>query len=219
MQRVDIVLAISTAVAERAVADGMVAPSRVRVVPNGVGDHPMTATARGGHFLYLGRLEPEKRGRLAIQAVAAQHDAKLLIAGVGSEEPELRRLADDLMPGRCEFLGYVEEPTPLLAACRALLVPSASEGFGLVAIEAMAQATPVVGFHESGGLRDVIVNGSTGFLVDDDDEGGFTRAVAMLLRDGRLAESMGAAGRQRYESLFTVDRVAEATIDAYSAPR
>lgn len=82
------------------------------------------------------------------------------------------------------------------------LMPSRhSESFGLVALEAMQAACPVVA-SRVGGLEEVVVDGETGTLVPPDDEEALSRAVEVLLADEELRRRMGASGRRRARAVF-----------------
>ena len=99
------------------------------------------------------------------------------------------------------------------AAADVVLVPSRSESFGLVALEAQACATPVVA-AEVGGLRYVVEDGKTGFLVEGHDPGDHADRLLQLLRDPALAASMGAeAARQALR--FTWDATTMELLSVY----
>jgi glycogen(starch) synthase len=86
------------------------------------------------------------------------------------------------------------------------LVPSRwREAFGLVALQAMQMARPVVA-SDMGGLPEVVAHGETGLVVPKEDPAAVAQAVVQLLENRRLAEEMGAAGRRRAEKLFSFDR-------------
>jgi D-inositol-3-phosphate glycosyltransferase len=77
-----------------------------------------------------------------------------------------------------------------------VVVPSRSESFGLVALEAAACGRPVVA-AAVGGLRTVVQDGRTGFLVDGHDPAAFAARIDQLLRDGGQAAAMGRAAAER----------------------
>ena len=84
----------------------------------------------------------------------------------------------------------------LYRAADVCVVPSRSESFGLVALEAAACGTPVVA-AAVGGLTSIVVDGETGFLVDSRDPGAFSAPIARLLADPAFAAARGAAAEQR----------------------
>lgn len=103
-----------------------------------------------------------------------------------------------------EFVGIVddEELTRLYASCDVLVAPSRYESFGLILLEAMIFAKPVVA-SAVGGMRDIVVDGLTGTLVPPGDETALTDALATLVESEELRRRLGKAGRRRYEEAFT----------------
>ena len=191
-------------------------PDRIEVLPPGV-DHRVfspgnreVARARLGHpgrrvLLFVGRIQPLKGLDLAVQALAEIDDAILWAVGgpSGADGPaELERVQDlaaDL--GVAERLQILPpQPHHELAdyyrAADVCLVPSRTESFGLVALEAAACGTPVVA-ASVGGLRSIVVDGETGLLVEGRDPLEWATAVALLLDDRELAASMGARAAAR----------------------
>jgi Glycosyl transferases group 1 len=122
--------------------------------------------------------------------------------GEGWWEDQLRAAAAALGISDCvDFHGYVDERTKheLLARSWVHLCPSVKEGWGLVVSEAGGQQVPTVGYRSAGGLRESVLEGRTGLLVDDLD--GFTEAVDGLLRDDAARTAMGRAASEYTASL------------------
>ncbi|MDQ6945250.1 MAG: glycosyltransferase [Actinomycetota bacterium] len=111
-----------------------------------------------------------------------------------------RRLA-----GRVRFLGTVpdEHLIPLYADCDIVVVPSRYESFGLILLEAMMFAKPVVGCAV-GGMGEIVEHGASGLLVPSDDAEALGRALVELCRSQELRERLGRRGRALYEERFTV---------------
>jgi D-inositol-3-phosphate glycosyltransferase len=193
-------------------------PARVEIVPPGV-DHAFFspgdrsgarfALGLGDHpvLLFVGRIQPLKGADVAIRALAelGRPDATLLVVGGPSgaegeaEEQRVHRLVDELgLTGRVRFVP--PQPHHLLStyyrAADVCLVPSRSESFGLVALEAAACGTPVVA-AAVGGLRTLVDDGRTGFLVDSRDAGEYAACAAKILADPRLAADLSAAAAHR----------------------
>lgn len=184
---------------------------RITIIRNGTPAAAGPPVARTGHpsLLVLGRLVPHKRVELALRATAVlaleMPDLELVVAGQGWWEPPLRRLAADLgIEDRVRFTGFVseEDKHALLGRSWLAVTPSIKEGWGLTIVEAAAHGTPSVAFRSAGGVREAIVDGRTGLLVDDEFE--FLKAVRRLLRDADRRAEMGAAARE-YARLFTWD--------------
>ncbi|MEU2222927.1 glycosyltransferase [Streptomyces sp. NPDC018347] len=206
---------------------------RISVVPCGVDPDqfaPLTRPRRPGarrRLLAVGRLVPRKGFDRAIRALAGVPDAELLVVGgpeadlLGSE-PEAARLhavaGEYGVADRVTLLGGVGRarmPRLMSSADLVLSLPL-YEPFGIVPLEAMACATPVVA-TAVGGQLDTVVDGTTGLLVPADDDYDLGAAVRALLADpGRLAR-YGAAGRDRVLAHYTWDRVADGLAGVYGA--
>lgn len=207
---------------------------RVEIVPPGV-DHELfspgneddraraRASLRVGDapvLLFVGRIQPLKGADLAVRCLAEleQRDALLLVVGGPSgsggdaELHRLHALARELdVHDRVRFVA----PQPhdrlqaFYRAADACIVPSRSESFGLVALEAAACGTPVVA-AAVGGLKSLVDHGRTGFLVRSREPAVFAAAADALLRDRELARQMGRdahAGSRRYSWSITAGRL------------
>jgi D-inositol-3-phosphate glycosyltransferase len=162
----------------------------------------------GRMLLFVGRIQPLKGVDVALRALAALSDlddAFLVVVGGpsgpdGNREVErVHQLARDLgVEGRVRFV----EPQPheLLStfyrAAHVCVVPSRSESFGLVALEAAACGIPVVA-SSVGGLTSLVDDGRTGYLVEGRDPDDFAEAITAILTDPALASSLGAAAAAR----------------------
>ncbi len=93
-------------------------------------------------------------------------------------------------------------------------MPSRWEGFGLVALEAMSAARPLVASRVSA-LPEIVDDPATGRLVPPDDAGALAAALGDLLADPARAAAMGRAGRERLVQAFAVDTMVQATLDVY----
>ena len=198
--------------------------SRIEVVPPGVdhaffspGHRPQARRAlglpEGPMLLFVGRIQALKGVDVAIRALAALNDgptpaancAFLVVVGGPSgadgtaEIGRVRRMVGDLgLVGRVRFVD--PQPHELLStyyrAADICLVPSRSESFGLVALEAAACGTPVVAAGV-GGLRTLVDHATTGFLVEDRDPAAFARFVDQVLVDPVRADRMSRAAAAR----------------------
>ncbi|GAB4572804.1 MAG: glycosyltransferase family 4 protein [Anaerolineae bacterium] len=165
------------------------------------------------------RLIPQKGIPYALRAfaqVAAQFPtAHVVIAGDGVLRDALEALAYDLGLGaRVHFLGWRTDTPRIFAALDIFLMPSLWEGFGLVLLEAMAQAVPVIGSAVSA-IPEVVADGETGLLCPPEDVACLAEAMTALLADPERRAAMGAAGRERLETHFSPDRMVEETIAVY----
>jgi len=156
-------------------------------------------------LMHISNFRPVKRIRDVVRifaGVADRIDARLVLVGDGPDVPIARELGEELgVIDRMQFMGVVDEVTALLACADLLLLPSATESFGLVALEAMASGVPVIA-SEVGGLPEVVEDGVTGRLAAVGDIEAMTRHVLELLGDEELRRRVGAAGRQRAVERF-----------------
>jgi glycosyltransferase involved in cell wall biosynthesis len=194
----------------RELEDLGVAADRVRVVHNGTDVQAVPARPRAARptVLAVSRLVPHKRLDVAVRAIALLRDRipglRLVIAGTGYWEPELRALVAELgLADTVELLGWIDEDRKhrLMAQAWVMATPSLKEGWGLSVIEAAAHGTPSVAFHGAGGLSDSIIDGQTGLLVRG-GVGEFSAGLANLLEDAALRDRMRAAA-QAHATGFT----------------
>jgi glycosyltransferase involved in cell wall biosynthesis len=179
----------------------------VRVIPSGI-ELPSTTGAEDEppHVLYAGRLSPEKG---ILDLVAAANGLPLVVVGDGP----LR----DQVP---QAVGFLPNPElqERMARAAVVAVPSHREGFGVVCLEAMAHGRPVVA-SAVGGLRDLVVDGESGYLVPPGDRPALREALERLLADPELRRRLGQAGRERAATHFSWPRVTELTLQAYTDAR
>jgi D-inositol-3-phosphate glycosyltransferase len=194
------------------------APGSIEVVAPGVeralfspgdqrGARHALGLGAGPILLFVGRIQPLKGLDVAVRTLAelGRPEARLVVVG-GASGPEgtaelgrVTALIDELgLTGRVLF----HEPQPhhrlstYYRAADVVLVPSRSESFGLVALEAAACGTPVVA-NAVGGLLNLVEHGRTGFLVPGRDVGEFARLTGQLLDDSVLAIAMGTRAAER----------------------
>jgi glycogen synthase len=187
---------------------------RVDVIGNGVDPALFQQPARTGRdVVFVGRLEFEGKGLdLLLAAWARIHDrvgaARLVIAGIGHDEARVRRQAARLgIAERVVFAGWVagREKAELLAGARVVAMPSRVETFGIVAVEALAAATPVVAFAIPS-LREVVPAGA-GYTVAPFDVAAYAVRLQQLCTDPERARAMGQAGR-RFAAAYDWDALA-----------
>jgi glycosyltransferase involved in cell wall biosynthesis len=193
--RRNLFLTVSPSTAEALQRMG-VGQDRIRQICNGVVQpDPLTPRSPDPLFLAFGRLADYKRFDLLLRLwdrVRHVVGGKLVIAGDGPERGRLEGLAG---PG-VEFTGRVSEEEKHRLMCSAWLLvhPALIEGWGLVVAEAAIRGTPTVAFDVPG-LRDSVVPGQTGMLVQT--EGQFASEWASLAIDQRRREQLGQAARTR----------------------
>ena len=155
---------------------------------------------------FVGALSPEKDVLCAIRAVAElPRRWRLVVAGDGPDRTVAEAEAERLAPGRVRFLGAVDRPADVLAACDALVVSSRTEGLPGVVIEAGMVGRPTVS-TEVGFVNEIVTDGVTGRLVPPGDATAL--ADALLAIEPRLVE-MGEAAHQATITRFSLDVAAD----------
>jgi glycosyltransferase involved in cell wall biosynthesis len=172
-------------------------------------------------LLCVGRLIPIKGHLVLLRAFADARrevpDLALDIAGRGPLEPALKALARELdVTDAVRFLGYVAPVQRAIEQASIVVVPSMGEGFGMVALEAMERARPVVA-AAIGGLGELVEDGVTGFLVPPGEAEPLRDAIVRLARDPELCRRMGEAGRRRALASFLQQRCTDRTEILYEA--
>jgi len=218
------VIAISDAVAARFAGSPQAA--RVRVVANGVDVERWTpsgvASTGPARVLLPGRLMPAKGQETLVRAapaILARHPATrfvLLGADAAGEGARLRALARELGVGTAlELTPWTDDPRLIFEAADVVTLPSRSEGFGRVLVEAACLEKPVVA-SRVGGIPEVVVDGETGILVAPDDPTALADALNRLLGDPGLRSKLGAAGRLRATERFSAARHVEGVERVYA---
>jgi D-inositol-3-phosphate glycosyltransferase len=214
-------------------------PARIRIVAPGV-DHAffgpgdraqarraLELPAAGPLLLFVGRIQPLKGAAVAVGALASvvkdEPGATLVIVGGPSGpqgEEEVARITELVEAlGLSERVVFVPpRPHELLStyyrAADVCLVPSRSESFGLVALEAAACGTPVVA-SDVGGLRSLVDHGRTGYLVEEPDPEAYAGWIRQILAEPLLAERLSTGSVLRARR-YTWARAAHLLVDIYS---
>jgi glycosyltransferase involved in cell wall biosynthesis len=142
-------------------------------------------------------------------------DMRLEIAGDG---PEMAGLAQAAMAAgvsdRVTFLGWIDDVESVMSHWDIVAQPSLAEGLGISALQAMALGIPVVA-SDVGGLREIITNDVTGFLVPPSDAQRLALRIADLARDAGLRQRIGEAARAHAAANFSLERESRAIQSAY----
>jgi len=120
------------------------------------------------------------------------------------------------LTNRVRHVGWLEQPNAALAAADVLLLPSESEGFGLVCVEAMLAETPVIRTR-SGGAVSQIVEGVTGWSCAIDDHAGFCELVTKALHSPSQLCAMGQCARTHALEHFTEDKFVSKLCELYNS--
>jgi glycosyltransferase involved in cell wall biosynthesis len=195
----------------------------VTVIPYGV---PLPETEAGPlvgpsmppRILFVGRLVARKGVDRLLEGLAtiADREWRLEIVGFGPERDPLERRAAELgLSSRVEFLGRVSSDELVAAYRRAacFVLPATlderadTEGLGVVLLEAMSHGVPVVATRR-GGIVDIVEDGRTGLLVED-EPAAIAHAVAAILDDPERGRALGTAGRASVRERFGWDSIVD----------
>jgi len=227
------IIAISQAVRERLLA-ARLDPQCITVVADGVEIPPRTsdeqrrsARARWGFtpreqvLALVAPFTAEKGHALLLDAFSALRrdapQARLLLAGDGPLSPALEAQARAAnFADEVRFAGFVEDVDAVYAAADLFVFPSLSEGAGTSLLSAMAHALPVAALA-SGGIKEIIDDGSNGLLVQETEPAALAGATASLLTDRARAHRLGEAARETVSAKFSADRMVDATLTVFES--
>ena len=225
LQRADRVTAIAGFNAAKVAELQHIAPERIAIVPCALDpefsdlsiDPQRPHSSEPPILLTVARLMSAERGEYkgvdtVIEAMpevlAAFPGVRYVIVGDGDDRPRLERLANRTgVQDRVTFTGAVDAAAlrGFYEACEIFVMPSRTEGFGIVFLEAMAVGKPVIGGNH-GGTPEVWADGTAGFLVDHGDVRALAGRLKLLLGDVELRSRMGAAGRALVAKNFSFAR-------------
>ncbi len=178
--------------------------------------------AQGLKLLAVGRLVPYKGFEVLIKALARLPECQLVIVGTGPLEATLQTLIHALgLSKRVRLTGYLDNDRlgAMMAHCEVVCLPSImrSEAFGLVLLEAMHYAKPVVASDIPGsGIASVVREGGHGLLATPQDPHHLASCLRRLAADPALRENLGQRGAQRFASRFHIDRHLEKLLRTYA---
>lgn len=216
---------ITVCESDRAAAVRMhVAPSdRLVTIHNAMPDVNRTLRAQPGkspaQLVMVARLSHWKDQPTLLQALAGlkELDWRLELIGDGPLREELEALVESLgLTARVAFLGYRRDVPERIADAQVFVLMSKWEGFPRSILEAMRAGLPVVA-TDVGGVRESVVDGTTGFVIPPGDTDRLRESLRQLISDADLRVRMGRAGRIRYEEKFTFDRLVERTTEVYES--
>jgi len=168
--------------------------------------------------LYTGRLLFLKGMEVLIQSmkdILQKRSAYFIIAGTG-DIPKWRSMLSDVPEDSYTFMGYVdyENINYLYAKADIFLLPSLTESFPLVLLEAMASGVPVVA-TKVGGIPEMIDHLSNGILIEPNKPDALTEAIELLLRNPELRMELSRKARLKVERQFTGKTMADQTMNVY----
>jgi len=170
---------------------------------------------------FVGRLDERFKGisfllKSIVPLKAVLPNVKLVIVGGGKDESSLKDLCGNLgIMDSVVFMGPRGDVQNILPTFDVLALPSLSEGFGIVLLEAMAASLPVVA-SRVGGIPEVVVDQETGLLVPPADSMALSAALETLLKDPEKGKRMGQKGLERVKSLYDLGSILPKLEQIYS---
>ncbi len=227
------IICVSDAIRRDVVEDDPAAAGLAETVHNGVErrsfQKPVDRTnvrrefglADGPLLVMVARLTQPKGHCDLIEALALLRDRWPQLQCVCVGDGELRQSLEALAAARglssiCRFVGSRDDVTEFYAAADMVVLPSHSEGFPFVILEAMAMGKAVIATSVNG-VPEVIEHTKTGLLVKAHDVAGLAGAIEFLLEHPDRAMQLGNAGRAVVQAQFTVDRMVEKTVAVFDA--
>lgn len=159
-------------------------------------------------IVFLGRLSYEKNPlrliKLISDVVRTNQSIKAAIVGKGPLEYEVREKITELgLKENVDMLGFQDNPYPILNKAKLMIMTSLWEGLPMCALEAIALGVPIVS-TPTDGLREVVLDGITGFLSDDDKE--LSNKINLICNDSDLRKKMNLAVVKQAERLLDVSK-------------
>ncbi len=198
---------------------------KIEIIPNGVDINkfrPLNNIEKiRNSILFVGRLDERKGIKYLIKSIVLVKemipDIKLFIVGTGKLKKELEKfIILNNIKQNVKFLGRLSDKDLVewYNRCEIVVIPSIFEGFGIVAIEAMACKTPIIATNVPG-LNSIIKNGENGLLVPPKDSRKLADAIVNLLNDCKLRRHLSVNGRKEVLKKFNWDIIAKRTVKIY----
>jgi glycosyltransferase involved in cell wall biosynthesis len=217
----DRIITVCEANRDLAIAEGVLRPGQSVTIHNAMPDLGPDYLARPEisppMLVMVARFAPPKDHATLLAALEGLLDTewKLSLVGDGPAEAEMRsRIERGPLASRVTLLGYKSDVPRILASAQAFVLSSRSEGFPRSILEAMRAGLPVV-TSDVGGVREAVVSDRTGYVVPVGDPAALRARLGTLLSDAELRGHMGRASRDRYEELFTFEKMFAATLKVY----
>jgi glycosyltransferase involved in cell wall biosynthesis len=229
------IIAVSASVRQSVIERLAIPPEKVHVIPNWIDQErfsPIDRDAARAMFrvrsslaaVCVGQITPAKGQEEFIRAAGRiarmRTDTEFLIAGEENDQSgafthRLIDIARELgISERVSFKGYVSHVPELLAAVDVVVVPSWDEGFSLVTIEALAARRAVLA-SDTGGIRDIIKDNSTGMLFQPRDVSGLANKLLWLLSDAPLRERLASQGQRDVYARYSRDKIIDLVESLY----
>ena len=168
-------------------------------------------------LIYVGRLtyqkDPQRLMRLCARLKKDKPDLKAAIVGTGELLDEVQALCEELgISENVHFLGFQSNPIKMVADSKAMILTSRWEGTPMCALEAMALGTPVVS-TPSDGMKDLLTDGVSGYLTDDDEQ--MARDLLKIFSDPVHRQELAENAKQKFASINDADAYKQTILNCY----
>lgn len=222
LRRVDRVLAVSERTRQQLLRLEPSLEGRIDVVFTGVPTIPIELSRRDFvhgplRVLAVGALSREKNPKDALRSAARVQNCVLRFVGSGPLVGQMRELAVRLaVDDRVEFVGAVDDVGPHLAWAHVLILSSLTEGLPGVVLEAGMAGVPSVAY-DVGGVKEAVLQGVTGILVNPGNVDGLTEALDRLARNRAHLGALGLAAREHVEAHFELESIIDRYVRSLAA--
>ena len=172
---------------------------------------------------FIGNLTEQKRPFIFLKAAAnilRTSSSPVFFLVIGADRSgfhiKLKDLADELgISGNIKLLGFCYPVEPFIAACDLIIAPEVEDAFGRSLVESMLLGTPVVA-SDSGGHKEIIENGQTGYLFPEDNIEELTKISSELLEDDDQRKFVAEKAKENAESIYSIDKHIERIAHHYN---
>lgn len=229
VEHADRVIAVSAEMKQDIVNSYQIPSEKVEVVHNGIDldqYHPVQdrdyLDEQGidyPYLLFVGRISRQKGILQLLEAMEQLDRVYLVLCASSPDTPELEREVREKVKQnpRIKWINEMvskDKVIQLYSHATAFICPSIYEPFGIINLEAMACKAPVIA-SRVGGIKEVVVDGETGFLVPPDDPGELANRIKFALNNPELMAEFKEKGRQRVEQYFSWESIAKRTVALY----
>ena len=172
------------------------------------------------YLLFVGRISRQKGIIQLLDGMTRLDQVHLVLCASSPDTPELEREVREKVEGN-PYIKWINEMVPkdkviqLYSHAEAFICPSIYEPFGIINLEAMACKAPVIA-SRVGGIKEVVVDGETGFLVDPDNPEELAAKIRVILNSPELAAKFKETGRKRVEDYFSWETITNRTVELYT---
>jgi len=171
-------------------------------------------------FLFCGRIERQKGVDVLIRALSKIDSGlkvRLIVCGDGDEVATMQALAEEVdVASKVIWAGWQSNLEPFYCASNVYIMPSRWESFGLVFLEAMNHALPILSTSVQA-IPEVVANGETGLLSQSEDYDALAKNIELLAEDGALRSKLGNAGKSRVDRIFTFQKFVDGHLAVYKS--